>query len=106
MSDEYSYLITHDSSLLLMLSGARRGAAVTLKCARRGKLAQLMADHVLLNKNRHMLATIVNRDGVPDHFREDGGATAPAFDDALVAVLVHRHDALHQRLIAERPFFE
>ena len=35
-----------------------------------GELAELVADHILGHINRHMLAAVVNREGVSDKIRE------------------------------------
>ena len=44
---------------------------------RRSELAQLVANHIFSDENRYMLATVVDRDRVPDHLGEDRGGTRP-----------------------------
>src|SRR5699024_5744213 len=70
-----------------------------------GELAELVADHILGHIDRHMLAAVVNGEGVADELREDGGGAAPGLDDALLAALVHGFDFLHQRRQDVRAFF-
>ena len=36
-----------------------------------GELAELVPDHLLGHEDGHVLASVVDRDGVPDHLRED-----------------------------------
>jgi hypothetical protein len=48
-----------------------------------------MANHVLRNEYRNVPPTIVHRDRMTDHQREDGGAPGPALDDPLVIPGVH-----------------
>src|SRR3712207_7992049 len=50
-------------------------AAMAAEQARRRKLAQLMADHVLGDKHRDMAAAVMNGDGVAHHLREDRKST-------------------------------
>ena len=60
------------------------------------ELTQLVADHVLLDIDRHVLAAIMDSDGVTDEGREDGGATAPGLQNLLFVLLVHLFDPLQQ----------
>ena len=50
-----------------------------------GELTELVADHILGDIDGHMLAAVVDGEGVADEFREDGGGAAPGLDDALLA---------------------
>src|SRR5437870_1955171 len=49
----------------------RLAAGVAAEVARRCELAELVADHVLGDVNRHVAPTVVHGDGVRDHLRED-----------------------------------
>src|SRR5690606_32306991 len=74
----------------LLLSSCPFGvSAMALKYARRREFAQLVPDHVLLNINRYVLTSVVNTDGMSDHFREDRRTTAPRFDDSFFTARVH-----------------
>src|SRR6478672_6331099 len=71
--------------------------------ARRRELAQLVADHRLRYEHRHVLATVVHRDRVPDELGEDRGGARPGLEHALLLAVVHLLDPLHQLGVAERP---
>ena len=60
------------------------------------------ADHVLGDIHRHELLAVVDRDGVPHHLREDGGAARPGLDDLFVVRLVLLFDFLEQMTVDER----
>src|SRR5258708_12721164 len=70
-----------------------------MPCGR--ELAQLVADHLLGDEHRHVLAAVVDRDRVPDHFREDRRGPRPGADHVLLTGLVHRGDAAEQPLLDE-----
>src|SRR5438105_7507605 len=61
----------------------RFAAAVSPEMAGWRELAELMPDHVLGHVNRHVPATIVDRQGMPNHLREDGRIARPGLDHAL-----------------------
>src|SRR6478672_10751311 len=71
--------------------------------ARRRELAQLVADHRLRYEHRHVLATVVHRDRVPDELGEDRGGARPGLEHALLLAVVHLLDPLHQLGVDERP---
>lgn len=79
---------------------------VTLEGTRGGELAQLVTDHGLGNVNRHVLATVVHRDGVAHHFGEDGAGTGPGLDDVLFAGRVHLLDAIKKARLNERTLLQ
>lgn len=64
--------------------------------AGRCKLAQLVANHVLGNVHGHMLAAVMDGEGVTDELGEDGGGAAPGLHDALLASLVQSLNLLVQ----------
>src|SRR5688572_9997737 len=81
-----------------------------------GELAQLVADHGLGDVDRHVLAAVVHRDGVPDHLGDDRGATGPGSDDPLLVAAVELVDLVGEMVVDEgallqgtrhqrRPFF-
>src|SRR5207344_2945555 len=82
------------AATLLALRRSRVGA----EGPRRRELAQLVADHRLRDKDRHVLAAVVDGDRVADHLGEDRRAARPGLQHLLGAGLVHRDDALDQRL--------
>src|SRR5438093_8180712 len=80
--------------------------AVRAKHAREGELAQLVPDHRLGDEHRHVLATVVHGDRVPDHLGHDRRAARPGLDDPLVAPTVHLDHLGHQAVIAERTLLD
>src|SRR5918995_4921924 len=63
------------------------GRRVTLENPRRRELAQLVADHVLGDEHRHVLAPVVHGDRQPDHVRQDHRAARPGLDRAPVVLV-------------------
>ncbi len=55
-----------------------------------GKFAQLVPNHVFGDVDRNMPSTIMNRDGVPHHLREDGAVAAPCAENLLLTTGIHR----------------
>jgi len=68
------------------------------------ELPEPVADHVLADEDRHMLAPVVDRDRVPDHVGVDHRRARPGADHLLVARLVHLLDLGPQRRADERTF--
>src|SRR5918997_6405011 len=79
---------------------------VALEGAGRGELAQLVPDHRLAHEDRDVLATVMHRDGVPDHVGDDRGAARPGADDLLAAGCVRRIDLLEQVVVDERALLQ
>src|SRR5947207_3670609 len=71
-----------------------------------GELTQLVPDHGLRDEHGHVLAPVVDGDGVSHHLRHHRGATRPRPDDALVAAPVHLDHLLHQVVIHERSLLD
>ncbi len=69
------------------------------------ELAQLVPDHRLGDEHRHVLATVVDGEGVTDEVRDDGGPARPGLDDLLGVLLVLDVDLLEQMVVDERAFF-
>src|SRR3989344_2302743 len=78
-------------ALFLLFRRHLAGARVHLERAGRRKFAELVADHVLGNQQRHMLPSIVHRHRQADEIRRDRGAARPGLDRLLAA--------LHARLV-------
>ena len=92
----------------VMLSLRRSGllaGLVAAECARRGELAQSVADHVFGNVDRHVAASVVNCDRMSNHLREDHRSAAPGADDFLFIFLVHGLNSFKQFRFNERAFF-
>src|SRR5919109_3913521 len=76
--------------------------AVAAEVARRRELPQPVADHVLADEHGHVLASVVDRDRVPDHVGIDHRGARPRANHALVARLVHLLDLFSQARADER----
>src|SRR6185312_11729494 len=91
------------------MSGRRLDLAVAgvgLEGARRGELAQLVADHVLGDEHRDVLAAVVHGERQADHLRHHHGAARPGLDRlAVVARRGHLH-LLGEVQIDERTLLE
>jgi hypothetical protein len=79
---------------------------VVLEGAGGGELAELVADHRLGDVDGHVLAPVVDGDGVADHLGDDRGAARPGLDDLLLARLVEVVDLLEQVVVDERALLE
>jgi hypothetical protein len=66
------------------------------------ELAQLVPDHIFLNVDWHVPATVVNGDRVPNHVREDRRSARPRPDNALLSQLVHPFDLAQELGIYKR----
>src|SRR5438105_551221 len=94
------------------LAGARSStttpllAGVEPERAGRGELAELVPDHRLGDVHRHVLAPVVDGDGVADHLGDDRRAARPRLDDALLVGGVQVVDLLEQVAVDERPLLE
>src|SRR3954454_1083701 len=68
---------------------------------RRSELAQLVADHRLGDEHWDVLAAVVHGQRVPEHLRNDHGATGPGADDVLGAPVVLRLHLLQEVVVDE-----
>jgi hypothetical protein len=72
----------------------------------RGELAKLMPDHILGNKNRNKLFSVMHRERVPNKFRDDGGPTRPGFNDRLAGSATIDIDLAQKAVLNIGPFFD
>ena len=70
------------------------------------ELAELVADHRLGDVHRHVLAPVVDGDGVADHLGDDRRAAAPGLDDLLLALLVELVHLLEEVVVDERALLQ
>src|SRR5687767_4075694 len=94
--------------LTLRSSRARRGGLLTRVAAersRRGELAELVPDHVLLHEDLEELVPVVHFERVPDELRDDRARAGPGLDGLLRAILVELGDLAVQLLVDERALF-
>src|SRR6202795_2608552 len=80
-------LCTAETSIVATLLLESRGlfgvGAVAAEMARGRKFPQPVADHVLADEYRHVLATVVDGDRVPDHVGIDDRCARPGADHLL-----------------------
>src|SRR5947209_1369968 len=69
-----------------------------------GELAELHADHVLADEDRHMLLAVVDAERQAHELRHDGGAARPGLDHVLAAGALHGFGLLEQVSVDERTF--
>src|SRR5262249_12200995 len=74
--------------------------------ASRREFAQLVADHILGDVDRHMAATIMNANGMPDHLREDRARPAPGLNRGFLIFQVQLLNFFEQFGVYERPLFQ
>ena len=72
--------------------------------ARQRKFAELVADHVFVDIDGHVLTTVVHGDRETDEFRKDRAATRPGLDRTLIAARLGGFDLLHERTVDKRSF--
>src|SRR5690242_11566843 len=92
-------------SLFGLCRGLGGAPGVAFEGARGRKLAELVANHVLGHIHRDKLAAIVNRNGVADEVRVNGGTARPGTENLFVVGLVHDGDLAHQVVVDEGTFF-
>ena len=71
---------------------------------RRRELAELVTNHFLVDRDRHMLLAIIDAKSQADELRQDGGATAPNLDDVMTAGRARCLCLLEQGAFNERAF--
>jgi hypothetical protein len=80
---------------------------MTTEIARGGEFAQFMSNHLLRNVHRHVPASIVYGDGMPDKLRKDRRIPRPRPEDlALSPTPVHIFDPRQELRINIRPLFD
>jgi len=79
---------------------------MTAEGAGRGKLTQLMTNHVLGYINRYMPSAVVHCDGMTNHLGEDGAGPAPRADDLFIIPSVHYFNFFQELGLNERALFE
>src|SRR5437764_14588922 len=115
MNDEFQAaraVLIHHSAFIIhhLLRRLRRllrlRARVPLEGARRGELAELVADHVLRHVDGDMALAVVDGEGQADEVGRDGRASRPSLDRGRAArALPNLLDLLLQVPVNERAFF-
>src|SRR3989338_3195074 len=76
-----------------------------LECARQGKFAQLVTNHVFGYVHRDMLLTVMHRDCQADEFGKHRGTARPGFNRAFVIGCTHHLNLLEQVCVDKWTFF-
>lgn len=74
--------------------------------ASRCELSQFVTHHLVGDKDRDMLSTVVNGDRVANHLGKDGGGPRPSLDDFFFTAGIHSFHLSHEVVSDEWPFFE
>src|SRR6476661_3917497 len=78
--------------------------SVAVERARRCKLAELHSDHVLIDRNRHELAAVIDIEGQADELRQDRRAARPGLDRRALVAVLSSFRFFQQRKLDERTF--
>src|SRR5574343_1697814 len=81
-------------------------AWVTLERTRQGELAELVANHLILDVHGHVLLAVVHSNGQADELRQDGGTTRPGLDRLLVFCFDSLFNLGQQMMVNERTLFQ
>src|SRR4051812_17513750 len=89
------------------MSGSRLLVArVRLERARRSELTQLVTDHVLGNKHRHVLTAVMHRNRQTHHVRKNHRSARPGLDRATIVLLGGNTHLLCKVQVDERTFLD
>lgn len=77
---------------------------VAAECPCRRKFAEFVTDHVFVDVDRHVLPTVVHRDGQSDHVRKNHRAARPGLNRSFVVFGPGLFDLLTQVMVDERSF--
>src|SRR5215831_17733692 len=99
LRSRFGLLIASSSSLLGFLV-----ARMAVEGPRRRELAELVTDHFLVDRDRHVLLTVVDAEHEADELRQDGRATTPDLDHVVTAGRACGIRLLQQRSLDERAF--
>src|SRR4029079_3343919 len=77
---------------------------VAVEGPRRGELAELHADHILVDRHRHELAAVVDVEGQADELRQDRRPARPGLDRCTGTLVLSGFRLLQERELDERTF--
>jgi hypothetical protein len=72
----------------------------------RCELTQLVTDHGFGDIHRNVTATVMDRNGVTDHVRNNGRTTRPGLDNALLSAGVKYVYLLQEVVVDKWTFFQ
>src|SRR5215468_787123 len=99
LRSRFGLLIACSSSFLGFLV-----ARVAVEGPRRREFTELVTDHFLVHRDRHVLLSVVDAEHEADELRQDGRATAPDLDHVVTAGRARGIRLLQQRRFDERAF--
>ncbi len=70
----------------------------------RRKLTELVTDHLLVDRHRHVLLTVVDAEHQTDELRQNGRTAAPDLDDVMTAARPRGICLLEQGAFNKRAF--
>src|SRR5690606_26070763 len=79
---------------------------VTLERTGQCEFAQLVTDHVLVHINGNVLAAVMDGNGQPDEFGQDGRTARPGFDRLLVLARNGGIDLVDQMRVYDWAFLD
>src|SRR5271169_6520324 len=103
LRSRFGLLIASSSDLFSRLLGFLV-AGVAVEGPGRRELAELVTDHFLIDRNRHVLLAVVDAEHQTYELRQDGRAAAPDLDDVMTAGRTRSICLLEQRAFDERAF--
>ena len=77
---------------------------MTLERLGRCEFAELVSNHGLIDKHRHVLPAVVNGESVTNEIRKDRGTTGPGLDDLLGPLFVLSIYLVEEVLVYKRAF--
>jgi hypothetical protein len=98
--------IMHDSSTPFTLRRGFLSRGVSAEGARWGEFTQSVANHVFGNIDRDVSASIMNRNGMSNHLRENHACATPCPQNPFLTFLVHCFNSLQKLGFYERTLFQ
>src|SRR6476469_6390210 len=92
------------ASIVISLLPGLLVAAMALERTGQCELAELVADHVLVDQDRDVVLAVMHGDGETHHFRHDHRTTRPGLDRLLV--VARGLHLLHQVVVDERTLLQ
>src|SRR5215472_16705599 len=99
LRSRFGLLIAYSSSLFGFLV-----ARMAVEGSSRRELAELVTDHFLVDRDRHVLLAVVDAEHETHELRQDGRAAAPDLDHVMTARRTRRICLFQQRRLDERAF--
>ena len=66
--------------------------------------SKFVSDHVLRDKNRNVLSSVMYSESVSDHLGSDSRSATPSLDESLLALAIQVVNLLHEMVIDKETF--